>query len=117
MTKKEFWITNISNKNIILADLNLTINAYKSVNLLSKHYHFTLEEIERSVKSGSLFKRKDKIKIRETAPKEEHIFIKEDKNTIIPERTKSIYFVKEEHYEELDISDEKFAEENADFNE
>ena len=80
MTIKEFWITNISKKNVMLADLKITIEPYKCMNLLVKN----------------------------TA---------DDKQSVIPNRAKSIHFTKEEYYEELNISDEKFAEENADLNE
>lgn len=117
--KKEFWIINISTRNVSLADLNITINSFNSVNLLSKHYHLTLEQIESSVKSGSIFKKRDKIKIKGKAPiKEIAKPILEDKNGVLPNtRTKSIVMTKHEHYEELELSDEQFAEENADLNE
>jgi len=117
MTIKEFWITNISNKNVMLADLNVTIIAHKCLNLLGKHSKLTVEDINKSIVSGSLFKKRDKIKIRHSAPLTNKEIIKDDKKSIIPNRTKSTHFTKEETFEELSLSDEKFAEENADFNE
>lgn len=112
---KEFWITNITNKDVSLGDLYLSIKAYSSINLLdSKHYYYTWQQIVTSATSGSIFKRKNKISIRKFAPKSERKIIEVDKLSAIPSREKSIFEFKEEKYDELDISDEKFAEENAD---
>lgn len=117
MTIKEFWITNVSNKNIMLADLKITIEPYKCMNLLGKNSKLTYEEIKKSVENGSLFKKSDKIKIRHSTPIQNKSVIADNKQSVIPNRAKSIHFTKEEIYEELNISDEKFAEENAEFNE
>jgi hypothetical protein len=113
---KEFWITNISNRNVSLADLNLTVKAFSSVNLLdSKHYHYSLEEIEVSVKSGSIYKKRDKIFVRAVAPEAisaTQIAFKKDER--FPDRHLSLFEIKQEKYEELDLSDEEFANENSD---
>jgi hypothetical protein len=110
-----FWITNISNRNVSLADLNLTIKAFASVNLLDKkHYNYSLEQLQASVNNGSLAKKKDKLVVRQVAPiitKKNTAF---DRESIIPTRERSLYNIKEEYFEELDISDEDFAKENAD---
>lgn len=110
-----FWITNISNRNVSLADLNLTVKAGTSINLLDKkHYNYSLEQLWASVNSGSLSKKKDKIFIRQLAPtiiKNKMIFNHE---ATIPTRERSLYNIKEEHYEELNVSDEDFAKDNAD---
>jgi len=112
---KEFWITNISNRNVSLADLNLTIKAFSSINLLdNKHYHYTIEEIEKSVQSGSIYKKRDKIFVRSVAPetiKATTITFKKDEK--IPSRHTSLFEIKQEKYEELDLTDEQFADENA----
>lgn len=114
---KEFWITNITKRDVSLGDLNLTIRAYTSINLLDKHYHFTMEQIEKSLKEGgSLYAKQKMVYVRKIAP----ISRKMNRPILIdlyksgPQRTKSIYEVKYEKYEELEISDEQFAEENAD---
>lgn len=117
MTIKEFWITNISKKNVMLADLKITIEPYKCMNLLGKNSKLTYEDVQKSIECGSLFKKKDKIKIRYNTPIQNKNVIADDKQAVIPNRAKSIHFTKEEYYEELNISDEKFAEENADLNE
>lgn len=110
-----FWITNISNRNVSLTDLNLTVKALSSVNLLDKkHYDYTLEQLQISASRGSLAKKKDKLFIRQLAPQiiQKNIFL--NREAIIPNRERSLYNIKEEHYEELAVSDEDFAKENAD---
>lgn len=115
--KESFWVTNISNMNISLSDLNVTIAASSSVNLLDKkHYNtYTKEQLIKSANSGSIFKRKGKLFIRNNSP---HLQDKNNvlfnKNSFIPSREKSIFVIKKEKYEELNISDEEFASESAD---
>ena len=61
--EEQFWVMNISNRNVSLSDLGLTIPAFKTVNLLdSKHYSLDKETLEASAESGSLYKKKSKIK-------------------------------------------------------
>lgn len=113
--KPFFWVTNISNRNVSLADLNLTIKAFSSINLLdSKHYNYTQEQLNLSVASGSIYLKRDKIKKREIPPTVIKMNVPVLAETYIPSRERSIYSIKEEYYEELDMSDEAFAEENAD---
>lgn len=112
---QSFWVTNISKMNVSLADLNLTIKAFSSVNLLdSKHYQYTKEQVINSVKSGSIFKKRDKIIVRKIPPEILQANIPLARETFIPSRERSVLVLKEENYEELNISDEQFAEENAD---
>lgn len=110
----DFWVTNISNMNVSLADLNLTIKAFTSVNLLDKkHYSYTEEQLQKSANNGSLAKKKDKIVVRKFAPE---IVTKNNKtisDTSIPSRGRSVLIIAEEQYEELNVSDIQFAEENA----
>lgn len=115
MYKKDYWVTNISKMNVSLADLNLTIKAMSSVNLLDKkHYSYTYEQLELSRTQGSMAKKKDKIVPREIPPeikkKSGPIFIKD---AMIPPREKSTFDVKQIQYEELNLTDEQFADENA----
>ena len=114
MQKKDYWVTNISKMNVGLSDLNLTIKALSSVNLLDKkHYSYTLEQLELSRLQGSIAKKKDKIFVREIPPeikKKETAFIRD---AIMPNREKSIFDVKTIQYEELNLTDEQFADENA----
>lgn len=113
----EFWITNISTNNISLSDLNITLNSYTSVNLLDKrHQYLTVEEIRDSLKKGALSKyiKMRKIVIRHSAPVIFKDEIKVDNDAIIPNRNTSIFEIEQKNYEELDITDEEFAAENAD---
>lgn len=110
-----FWLTNISKRNVSIADLNLTVKALSSVNLLDKrHYSYTLEQLQKSVKSGSVFKKRHFLKVRNCEPLILEMGMPLIKETFIPSREKSVLEIKEEYYEELSISDEKFAEQNAD---
>jgi hypothetical protein len=141
MSNDSFWITNLTNRNVSLADLNLTIKAFSTVNLLdSKHYSYTREQLEKSKESGSLFIKRKMFGFRTVAPK----IIKEDMPIIrtlydgdnkvwsqdgayLPSREKSVYRIAETTYEELSfapdpsldnktaqqLADERFAEENA----
>lgn len=110
-----FWVTNFSSKNVSLADLNLTIRAFTSVNLLDiKHYQYTLAQLQKSAESGSIFNKRDKLTVREVAPEMIKSSISFIRETVIPSRNRSVYSIKEENYEELNVSDEEFAKENAD---
>lgn len=118
-----FWVTNMSPMNVTLADLALNIKAFSSVNLLDKrHYKYTLEQLNKSKESGSLFKKRDKIAVREVAPpdpeKQKTPFAQ---SSFFPDRARSLYKIEETEYEELAVSDqdqkkqdELYAKENAD---
>jgi hypothetical protein len=124
--KKEaitFWVTNMCDRNVSLADLNVTIPAFRSVNLLdNRHYYYTLEQLQKSQQSGSLFIKRRIISVRQSAPaiiKSEMPFLQE---AYLPTRERSTLEIKEEHYEELEMTDmdqkkkeEEFAKEHADF--
>jgi hypothetical protein len=114
MDKKEFWIKNISKTDVSLGDLALIVPHERNMNLLdSKHFSYTLEQLEKSAASGSLFRKRDKIKIRKVAPEiivKPGIYISNEPRGTIP---RSLVVIEEKRYEELEISDEKFAEEFA----
>lgn len=124
--KKEapaFWVTNMSPMNVTLADLALNIKAFSTVNLLDKrHYGYTLEQLIKSKESGSLFKKRDKIAIRDVPPpRPEKPKTPFAQSSFFPDRARSIYEIEEEEYEELKVSDqdqkkqdELYAQENAD---
>lgn len=121
--KPEFWVTNMSPMNVTLADLALNIRAFSTVNLLdSRHYSYTLEQLLKSKESGSLFKKRDKIAVRDLAPvKKRPDVIPYIQSSVIPDRTRSIYQIDDKEYEELQVSqedqkkqDEIYAQENAD---
>lgn len=112
----EFWITNKSNTNVSLSDLAFTVPAYKSYNLLdSRHFHYTWEQIYKSATLGSIHKKRHKIAIRKFSPiVNKNITKKVSDESAVPNRSKSIFEIKEEKFEELSLTDEEFAEQNAD---
>lgn len=112
----EFWVTNISKLNVSLGDLRFSIPAGKSFNLLdSKHFHYTLEQLQKSAESGSLFKKRDKIILRKNSPLNDHNVIKLEVSSVpFPHRKRTTIKVEHKVYEELQLSDEKFAEEFSD---
>jgi hypothetical protein len=113
---EQFWISNISNMNVSLTDLGLTIPAHKTVNLLDKrHYSFSKDELILSATSGSLFKKNSKLKVRKVPPIiERRQIIEVDFNAVVPSRRRSIVQIENIRYEELDLSDDLFAEQSAD---
>lgn len=121
--KQAFWVTNLSPRNVTLADLALNIKAFSTVNLLDgKHYKYTLEQLQKSEESGSIFNKRDKIKVRKVAPPDpEKTKTPIVYGAIIPDRMRSLFTIEEEEYDELKVSeedqkkqDEIFAKENAD---
>lgn len=112
----QFLVSNISNMNVSLSDLGLTIPARKTVNLLDKrHYNFSEEELTISATSGSIFKKKAKVVVRKVPPVfETRQLVEVDRNAVVPSRRRSAVQIKEEHHEELEISDDTFAEQMAD---
>ena len=115
-----FWVSNISNRNVTLSDLALNVPAFRTVNLLDKkHYKYTLEQLEKSRDSGSIFAKRDKIRVRQVAPEVVQPNLPFLKETYIPSRERSILEIKEQHYEELEVDQKKqeedYANENAEY--
>jgi hypothetical protein len=110
--RKEFWIKNITKQNISLYDLNLTVKPLASINLLDyKHYCYSLEQLEKSVESGSIYKKRNKIKIRNEQPQVvSNLVSEENKSFSVPDRRRSIVSTKYEKYEELEMSDLDYIE-------
>lgn len=118
--KHSFWVTNVTNMNVCLSDLALTIPARRSMNLLDgNHFTYTLEQLEISATSGSLFKKRDKIRVRNNPPEipvKPGLYISKQPR-YIPSR--SAIKVEDKVYPELSpnsdqfASEEKFAEEFA----
>lgn len=72
---EELWITNISQKqDVVISDLRITLRSGQSVNLLAKKkngkpaFNITREQIDRSLSSGTLFKKSNVIKVRKVPP-------------------------------------------------
>ena len=112
MKKTEFWVSNVTDLNVCLSDLAITIPARKNVNLLnSKHYSYTLEQLEASAEKGSLCKKSDKLKVRKVAPE---IFITPGPHIskmprFMAQNARTNVVVEEEVFAELNVSDESMA--------
>jgi hypothetical protein len=108
--------------NVCLSDLAITVPAYRHYNLLDdRHFSYNLEQLEKSAKDGSLFRKSDKIKVRKVPPPEE---IKAGKITLSREplfmtQNPLLSQVKivEPKFEELDISETQFIDDFTDFTE
>lgn len=127
-TKPTYWVTNRSNRNVTLADLALNIKAWTTVNLLDeKHYHYTIEQLEHSRLSGSIFKKQAMISVRDVPPPmPEKNTVAIVRDAIFPSKERSIFVITQTEYDELKFEDvdnekeaqkkldEEYAKENAD---
>ena len=110
--KKEFWVMNISNRNVCIGDLSICMAPKQIINLLdTKGYSFTEEQLDKSQKSGSLFKKRDKIKKLNEKPKFNTKTTKKKSQIPMMRRRKLSSKVDEPKYDELLFSDEEFADE------
>jgi hypothetical protein len=110
--QQEFWVSNVSNRDVSLRDLALTIKSRNHVNLLdSRHYSYTLEQLEKSALDGSLHKKSNMLKVRKVAPPEPIKKVLQKSTEFIQKTTSSYSLVKIEdpHYEELDVSEIDFV--------
>lgn len=110
-----FWITNISKKSVSLADLNLTIQPNRSMNLLDKkHFSFTEEQLIQSAQTGSLHKKSHMVAVRILPPaqtKQDFLPIKAD--AVFQTQKRSSVEINKVEYEELAVSDDQYASDNA----
>jgi Mg/Co/Ni transporter MgtE len=108
-----FWVTNRSPRNVTLADLAINIKAFTTVNLLDKrHHNYTLEQLNKSRESGSIFNKRDKIKVRRTTPETtKRTVVPFLQDAIIPSRERSLLAIQEKEYEELKVFDESDSKE------
>ena len=100
--------------NVGLYDLNLTVKANSSVNLLSSHYRYTIDQLKKSAESGSLFNKRDKVVVRNIPPILDNKNMDMVHSVFLPSKERSLYSIKQENYEELTVSDTEYAEQNAD---
>lgn len=127
-SKPTYWVTNRSNRNVTLADLALNIKAFTTVNLLDdRHYRYTIEQLEHSRLSGSIFKKGAMISVRDVPPPmPEKNTIAIVRDAIFPSKERSIFVIHQTEYDELKFDDveneketqkkldEEYAKENAD---
>lgn len=113
--KTEFWVCNITDQNVSLGDLRVTIPPRKGVNLLdSNHFSFTYEQLKQSAESGSIFRKQNKIKIGAGPPQENSEPEKTLSKFPIMRRKRTAVKIKEEVFEDdLFFTDEQYAEQMA----
>jgi len=102
-----FWVTNRSNRNVTLSDLAINIKAFTSINLLDERYHhYTIQQLEASRLSGSIFKKRDKISVRDIPPpKAEKNSIAIVRDAIFPTKERSLFVITQTEYDELKFDD------------
>jgi hypothetical protein len=101
-----FWVTNISNRNVSLSDLNLTIKAYSSVNLMDKkHYNYSIDQLKKSQESGSLFNKRRIISVRKVPPVLPEKENKHISDHLSQNRERSLFKINEKKYEELHVEE------------
>lgn len=92
----------------------MTVKAFATINLLdSKHYHYNEDQLKASALNGSIHSKRDKIFVRKVPPTIE-VKMMPSVEMNIPTRQRSVLEVKYDTYEELNVSDEEWAAENAD---
>lgn len=124
---EELWITNISRvQDISIGDLHLKIRRGQSINLLAKkkngrpRYFLTREVIDKSIDSGSIFRKSHIIKVRKVAPIifNNRIDVDQSPKRISTRLNRKPTEIIVEDYPDLDLEDdrslEEFAAENAD---
>ena len=122
--EEELWLINTSvDRDVSVGDLRITVRRGARVNLLSKNYHFTREQIEASMKTGSIHKKRHILAVREFLPKKSTFnFIKEvAKPRVLKPLRNPQQSTAAPYFEELDVEDEfmgmteeQYAAEQAD---
>jgi hypothetical protein len=112
-----FWITNISRRDVLLADLSLKIPAGSSMNLLDdRHFDYNIDQLQKSAQQGSIHTKRDKIKVCDNPPEipvHPGIYLSKEPRYVPP---RSSIKIEEKVYDELPnldqlVSEEKFADE------
>jgi len=112
--KPSFWCINTSDRNVCLSDLAITIPAGRHWDLLdSKRFTFTIEQLKASMKSGSIYKKRDKIKIGKGQPQIASLPKRVVSEYPIHVRPRSAVIVEDPQFDELIPSDQSYAEEMA----
>ena len=115
MKPEPFWITNYSPRGVTLADLGLHIPAYHTINLMdTRHYNFTIEQLMASKTSGSLFKKSDKVAVREIPPSSMKNKKPAIANSSIANRARSVFVINQKEYDELKLDEDKELEKRFD---
>lgn len=113
LDKPAFFVINVSDRNVCLSDLALTIPAGRCYDLLNDNFSFTIEQLKASLKDGSLHKKRDKIKIGKGRPQVAAPEQRELSEYPIITRSRSAVKVEEPVFDDLIISDDDYASEMA----
>jgi len=112
------WLTNISKNKIVLGDLRFTLKPLQTIDILDeRHSSYTVEQVEASINGGSIGARLNKtIFIRRVEPPKVPDRKIKISQTSFPYKQRTIVEIEQPDYEELniEISDEEFANDNAD---
>lgn len=114
----EFWVSNVSDRNVTLRDLAISIKARSHVNLMdSRHYSYELEQLEKSAESGSLHAKRHLLRVRKVPPPDSIVpgIYKSKKPMFLANNPLMSRLVLEEpKYEEFQISETDFINELTD---
>jgi hypothetical protein len=110
--ESEFWVTNVSKRNVTLGDLALSIPKGRSYNLLdSNNFNYTEEQLIKSATEGSLWTKRNFIKMgiqSREIPQDEGPTVSQQP---IQVRKASAVVLEEPEYADWLYSDEEFAHE------
>jgi len=113
------WVSNISKRDILLGDLGVRIRSKTTLDLLDcRHSYLTIDQVKKSIASGSLGKRiKQKfLFLRYSEPEPKMPRQVEISNATFPDRKRSVIVHMEPEFDELDFTredEENFANETA----
>lgn len=113
LDRPAFFVINVSDRNVCLSDLALTVPAGRCYDLLNDNFSFTIEQLKASLKDGSLYRKRDKIKIGKGRPQTVEVGQREVSEYPIITRNRSAVKVDEPVFEDLVISDDDYANEMA----
>lgn len=124
---EELWITNISKQSISIGDLCIRIKAGQSINLLGKtkkgklRYNISTVQIEDSLKSGSIYKKGNYVKVRKVPPVlfNTQIDVANHIDKSLTRISRQPTHIEVQEYPDLDyalddMTEEEYAAENAD---
>src|SRR3989304_7817424 len=113
LDKPSFFVINISDRNVCLSDLALTIPGGRWYDLLNDNFYYTIEQLKASLKNGSLYEKRNKIKIGKGRPEVVELHKKELSKYPIITRNRSAVKIDEPQFDDLIFSDDDYANEIA----
>ncbi|MFZ4795949.1 MAG: hypothetical protein ACOYMA_00550 [Bacteroidia bacterium] len=117
------WLTNKTNRKIVVGDLRVTLQPYAILDILDyKHSVLTVNQVENSINVGSISKiiKLNKILIRKSEPKEKATNTTiEVSKTSIQTRNRTSIKSQEKVFKELELNldEDDIADKNADMTE